>query len=184
MTAGDLLRTTLRLANGAGVPFMVTGSQASSYYGEPRSTLDLDIVIDPDRASLDRLLAGLHDAGFYVDDAAATTALDERGQFNAIGQDGSKVDFIVRKDRPFSRSEFDRRVAVDLLGTPGSIATVEDMIVAKLEWAAATGSERQLRDVEGMLEANRGTLDDAYLERWIAALNLGEVWDRVRRGGA
>lgn len=180
MTGGDLIRTALRLLDGAGVPFMVTGSQASSYHGEPRATLDLDIVIDPDAAALKRLLAALHAAGFYVDDAAATQALEDRSQFNAIGQDASKIDFIVRKDRPFSKSEFDRRLAVDLLGEAGFIATVEDMIVAKLEWAAATDSERQLRDVEGMLELNRARIDRDYLDRWIAALGLGQAWSRIR----
>src|SRR5207244_6593890 len=95
--------------NAADITFMVTGSVASSYYGEPRSTRDLDVVIDPTPASLERLIAGLQQAGFYVDPDAARGAVAERSQFNAIGPESSKVDLIVRKDRSFSREEFRRR---------------------------------------------------------------------------
>ena len=82
---------------------MVTGSLASSYHGEPRATLDLDVVIDPTAAALERLVDGLEAAGYYVDRDAASHALRARGQFNAIGtRNASKVDFIFRRDRPFS----------------------------------------------------------------------------------
>jgi hypothetical protein len=180
LTAAGLLETAIRVLAAAGVPFMVTGSYASSYHGEPRATLDLDIVIDPDAASLERLVAGLHDAGLYVDGGAASDALTRRTQFNAIATDGWKIDFIVRKDRPFSRSEFERRLPADLLGSAGYIATAEDMIVVKLEWAAASDSQRQLRDVEGILAANVGLLDRVYIERWVSTLGLAGMWERVR----
>jgi hypothetical protein len=181
VTAADLLTTAITLLDGAGVPFMVTGSYASSYHGEPRATLDLDIVIDPDAESLARLVGGLVAARFYVDAGAATSALAERGQFNAIGRDASKIDFIVRGNRAFSKAEFERRIPVDILGTPGFMATAEDMIIAKLEWAAASDSERQLRDVEGIWAANREHLDLQYLGHWMQALGLTETWNRVSR---
>ena len=88
---------------------MVTGSLASSYHGEPRATLDLDIVIDPSPTALARLVEDLVVAGFYVDAETAEAALRDRSQFNAIGPDVTKVDFIIRKDRPFSIEEFARR---------------------------------------------------------------------------
>jgi hypothetical protein len=158
---------------------MVTGSIASTYHGEARATRDLDIVIDPSPAALDRLVADLVAAGFYVDAEAARSALQARTQFNAIGPDASKIDFIVRRNRPFSIEEFGRRRPADLLGTPGYIATVEDMVVAKLEWAAATDSERQLRDVAGMLAVGGDDVDRDYIIRWVEALGLREVWRRV-----
>jgi hypothetical protein len=158
---------------------MVTGSIASTYHGEARATRDLDIVIDPSAAALDRLVADLVAAGFHVDGEAARSALQARTQFNAIGPDASKIDFIVRRNRPFSIEEFGRRRPADLLGTPGYIATVEDMVVAKLEWAAATDSERQLRDVAGMLAVGGDDVDRDYIVRWVEALGLREVWRRV-----
>lgn len=179
MTFAELVAVALALLERAGIPYMVTGSIASTYHGEARATRDLDIVIDPSAAALDRLVAGLVGAGFYVDAEAARSALQARTQFNAIGPDASKIDFIMRRDRPFSVEEFGRRRPADLLGTPGYIATVEDMVVAKLEWAAATDSERQLRDVAGMLAVGGDDVDRDYVVRWVEALGLHEVWHRV-----
>ena len=179
MTFAELVAAALGQLERAAIPYMVTGSIASTYHGEARATRDLDIVIDPSPAALDRLVADLIGAGFYVDVEAARSALEARSQFNAIGPDASKIDFIVRRNRPFSVEEFGRRRPADLLGTPGYIATVEDMVVAKLEWAAATDSERQLRDVAGMLAIGGDDVDRDYIVRWVEALGLREVWRRV-----
>jgi hypothetical protein len=109
----------------------------------------------------------------------AFDALRDRSQFNVVGPGAAKVDFFVRRDRPFSRAEFDRRRTVDLLGTPGSIATVEDMIVAKLEWSVPIHSERQLEDVGAMLDVAGDAVDRPYVERWVSELGLDAAWQRV-----
>ena len=158
---------------------MLTGSLASTYHGEPRATRDLDLVIDPAPDALERLVDGLEADGFHVDREAARTALRDRTQFNAIGEAATKIDFIIRKDRPFSVEEFGRRRRVELLGTSGFIATAEDLIVAKLEWAAQTGSERQRLDIAGMLAVAGNAIDEAYLMRWITALGLTDAWTDV-----
>ena len=111
-----LLADVIPRLDRAGVPYMVTGSLASSYYGEPRSTRDLDIVIDPDAASLERLVDELVEGRFYVDRDAALEALHDRSQFNAMDADATKIDFVIRKDRPFSVEEFGRRERADLSG--------------------------------------------------------------------
>ena len=180
MTFGELLALVIGLLDRSGVPYMVTGSLASSYHGEPRSTRDADIVIDPGRESLDRLTAGLLNAGFYVDRDVAREVYAGRSQFNAIGPDASKVDFIIRRDRSFSAEEFRRRQPADLLGTPGFVATAEDVILAKLEWAKATSSERQLDDVAGILAIASG-LDVPYIDRWAAILGVEDAWRAVRQ---
>ena len=159
MTLTELLADVVRRLEDAGIAYMVTGSVASAYHGEPRATRDLDIVIDPRTETLARLVEGLLAGGYYVDRDAASGALRERTQFNAIGPDATKVDFILRKDRPFSREEFDRRRPADLLGTPAFIASVEDMIIAKLEWSLPFDSDRQLRDVASMLAVSGDAID-------------------------
>lgn len=179
MTFAGVLATVITALDGAGVPYMITGSLASSYHGEPRATRDVDIVIDPGPKALGRLVDAVLQAGFYVDRDAARTALAERTQFNAIGGDASKVDFIIRKDRPFSVEEFARREPADLLGTAGFVTSAEDLILAKLEWAKATGSERQLRDVAGIVSI-RHSLDEEYIERWASALGTDDAWRQVR----
>ncbi len=178
MTLGDLLVETIRALEAERIDYMLTGSLASTFHGEPRSTRDIDVVIDPTPAALDRLLDRLHNDGLYVDGDAARAALRERGQFNAIAGD-AKVDFIVRKDRPFAKAEFERRRRVQLPGIEGEMVTVEDLILAKLAWAKETDSERQRRDVSGMIGAAGSTLDRVYVAAWAERLGVAEDWRRL-----
>ncbi|MBK7949304.1 MAG: hypothetical protein IPK00_11315 [Deltaproteobacteria bacterium] len=176
----DPLAVVVELLDQAGIPYMLAGSFASSVHGSPRTTNDIDLVIDPTRPVLDRFVRGLDEERFCVSDSAVDEAWRRRGMFNVLLLEwGWKADLILRKDRPFSRSEFDRRIRVELGGLPVWMATAEDTIVAKLEWAKAGESDRQLRDVSGILAAAGGRLDRAYLERWIGALGLHDVWSRV-----
>lgn len=179
MSLAGLLGTTIEALEAEGVPYMITGSIASAFHGEPRATRDIDVVIDP--GDIDGLVARLHAQGAYVDAHAARTAVRERTQFNAVIGD-AKVDFVLRKDRPFSKAEFERRQRVQLGDVEAFIVSVEDLIVLKLEWAEATGSERQLRDAEGMITVAGPDLDREYIERWTAALGLGDAWRRVLDG--
>jgi hypothetical protein len=179
VTFGELLALLVGLLERSRVPYMVTGSLASSYDGEPRATRGVDIVIDPTDEALDRLTESLHDAGFDVDRDVAREALTRRTQFNAIGPDASKIDFIIRRDRPFSVEEFRRREPADLLGTPGYVASAEDVILAKLEWARETGSDRQLDDIAGIV-AIASELDIEYIDRWAASLGVEDDWRTIR----
>src|SRR5262245_39801111 len=124
----EALARVVRDLEALGIPYMVTGSVASSFHGRPRTTHDADVVIDPTRDTLDRLVDGLAGAGFYVDPDRARDALARRRQFNAIEITSAfKLDLIIRKDRPFSREEFSRRQPVDLPGIPRvALASPED----------------------------------------------------------
>ena len=95
---------------------------------------------------------------------------------------GWKADLILRKERSFSRAEFERRQRAEIAGVATFVATAEDTIVAKLEWARAGESERQLRDVIGILEVSGERLDREYLARGIAELGLQALWDRASAG--
>lgn len=166
------------------IPYMLVGSFASTYHGSPRSTHDIDLVIAPTHAGLRRLVDGLDRDHFYVSESAAHDAWARRGQFNVVLlESGWKADLILRKDRPFSHSEFERRQKVDVAELEVWMATAEDTVVAKLEWARAGESERQLRDVAGILEISGDRLDHAYIERWISELGLDALWARARSGG-
>ena len=179
MTFGELLAIVIGLLEQGRISYMVTGSLASSYHGEPRATRDADIVVDPSTTALDELVDGLIAAGFHVDSDGARSALAERSQFNAIGPDAMKVDFIIRRDRPFSIEELSRRQPADLLGTKGFVATAEDVILAKLEWAKASGSDRHLDDAAGVLAVSGG-LDHSYIDRWAQILGVEAEWRKVR----
>lgn len=177
----ELLASIADRLESAGIPHMVVGSVAGSFHGEPRTTIDVDIVIDPTPASLRRFVDSLPASDYYVSDTAALEAFTRRTSFNVIHvATGGKVDLLVRRDRPFSRVEFGRRITVLLFGRPTPVATAEDMIIAKLEWARAGESERQLRDVARIVVVSGDSLDMAYLNRWISELDLEDVWRHIR----
>ncbi|HYI61442.1 MAG TPA: hypothetical protein VEW93_06510 [Acidimicrobiales bacterium] len=180
MSLLGLLGTIATRLDRAHIPHMLTGSYASSFHGEPRTTMDVDVVIDPDATRLQAFLDDLDPSRFYVDDAQR--ALAHRDQFNVIemGTQG-KVDLIIVKDRPYSRTELARRLPIELDGHHLHVATAEDTILAKLEWGAGTGSDRQRRDVAGILAISGDGLDWEYLHRWAGELGVRDALDEVVR---
>jgi len=115
---------------------------------------------------------------YYVDLSAALRALQNEGQFNVIDlATGWKIDLVSRMGRPFSRAEFDRRLAIELDGVPLSIAAAEDVVIAKLEWAKRGGSERQIGDAAGILRIRGVKLDRSHIERWVRELGLEVQWN-------
>jgi hypothetical protein len=174
-----LLERLVRMLDSSGVPFMIAGSFASTAHGVPRTTQDLDVIIDPPTPqALDALVASMSPDEYYVDAEAAREALSRRSMFNVIDHaSGWKVDFIVRKNRAFSRDEFARRMPLTLLDVPVFVASPEDTVVAKVEWSQQSGgSERQRRDVAGVVATMGDQLDRAYIDRWIRQLGLEEEW--------
>jgi hypothetical protein len=174
-----LLDRLVRLLDAAGVPFMIAGSFASSAHGLPRTTQDLNVVVDPPGPEeLDALVRSMPSDQYYVDADAARDALRHWTMFNVVDYgSGWKVDFTVRKNRAFSRGEFGRRMKFTLLDVPVYVASPEDTVVAKLEWSKQSGgSERQRRDVAGILATVGNELDRAYIERWVCDLGLVDEW--------
>ena len=172
MTQAEFLHDIATRLQATGIPFMLSGSLASSVYGEPRSTNDIDLVIDPTLEQLASFVSGF-DERYYVNSATALQAWSARSMFNVIELgSGWKTDLILKKHRPFSEAEFARRQDRRYFGTSLSIVTPEDAILSKLEWAAKSGSQRQLRDVAGMLQAQALLLDRDYLNHWATELGL------------
>ena len=182
MTTRDLFSRVLAALDQADIPRMLTGSFASSYHGAPRATQYIDLVISPTLEQVRSFVGLLPRTEYYVDENAAMEAVRSEGQFNVIDlATGWKIDLIVQKSRPFSRKEFERRTMGDIDGVPVDVATVEDLIVAKLEWAKLGGSERQIEDAAVMLRRQHASIDASYIEEWVAALGIHEQWNAARR---
>ena len=182
MSATDVFRRFVAMLDRVRIPFMLTGSFASSLHGVTRATQDIDLVIAPTEDQLRELVAAMPPDAYYVDLDAALDALRRRSQFNVIDlETGWKVDLIVRRDRPFSVQEFERRQDVEYAGVRLVVATVEDVVVAKLEWAKLGESQRQVEDVAGILRLRRDEMDVEYVEGWVEKLGLMEVWAQTRR---
>lgn len=166
------------------VAYLIGGSLASALYGEPRATIDADLVADlkiEHVAPLVRALSG----EFYIAPDAALEAIRAQRGFNLIHLATSfKVDIFVRKKRAFDDAQFARRtrqvVATDPERT-AYIATAEDTILAKLEWYKIGGSvsERQWRDVLGVLKTQGDALDQTYLRRMASQLQVTDLLERA-----
>jgi hypothetical protein len=117
-----------------------------------------------------------------VDAEAALDALRRRSQFNVIDMATAwKADLIVRRARPFSVEEMSRRAEGNLLGARVFVASPEDTVLSKLEWAKQSGgSDLQLRDAAGILQVRASELDLGYIERWVVELELQDLWSKVR----
>jgi len=179
-----LLRRVIEALDEAGIPHMVSGSVASTRHGEARATQDIDIVIDPSEAQIDVLLDRLArrrpgDSELFVDDALE--AWRHRSQFNVLDPaTGCQVDLIIRKDRPYSRREFERRQPARIGAVDLFVVSPEDSILSKLEWSRTSESERQRRDAQSIVEVQGDGLDWAYLDRWAVELEVADLLASVR----
>jgi hypothetical protein len=176
----DSLREIVARLEAQGIAYMVVGSVAASVYGRTRATQDFDVVVEAGASALRALVRSLPEDRFYVSEEAAMEALRYETQFNVLDMaTGWKADLILRKRRLFSETEFARRARLEVMGVPTYVASVEDIIVAKLEWAKASGSERQLEDVRTLVRLRGDQLDRTYVEQWVQRLDLREMWDRA-----
>jgi len=162
------------------IPYLIGGSMASALYGVARSTLDADIVADIQLEQVDALAAALS-PDFYADDQMMRGAILHRSSFNLIHlRMMFKVDVIIRKDRPFDRVQFERRVEQVFATNPEQKAlftSAEDIILAKLEWYRLGNevSDRQWRDILGVLKVQAGRLDLDYLRHWASELKVADL---------
>jgi hypothetical protein len=169
-----------------GVPYVVGGSFASSVYGEPRSTNDIDVVADLRPRDVRPLVAALG-ADFYADVDAVSSAVDRSASFNVIhAKTAVKVDVFVAGGDEFDHDRIARRRPIHV--DPGSEAvlyvdTAEATVLRKLEWFRRGGesSERQWRDVVSVLRVRRAQVDGQYLRFWADRLGVTDLLDRAER---
>ena len=182
MTAEDFFRRISGLLEQAGIPHMLTGSFASSVHGMSRGSADIDFVIAADVAAIRRLLNQLPEKDFYSELNQALEACRRNSMFNAVDHvTGLKIDFIFLKSRDFSQEEFRRRKQAIVWGISLYVATPEDIVLSKLEWAKVGKSSRQIEDAAGILKVRADELDIPYIEKWVSELGLNAEWGRARQ---
>ncbi len=169
-----------------GIRYVAGGSLASSLHGEPRSTVDIDLVADLQPAHVAPLLAALLPE-HYVSEEAVQEAVRTGGSFNAIHLPTAvKVDVFVAGQDPFDAERLVHRQLVQLLRDPPGglfVDTPEHTILRKLEWYRRGGevSERQWRDVLGVLRAQGERLDRSRMDMWAERLGVSDLLARARR---
>jgi len=165
------------------IPYLVGGSLASSVHGIPRSTQDLDLLVELPGSLVDRLASEL-EADFYVDREMIHDAIRQRASFNVIHLGTMfKVDVFISDRSPLLTEEMSRRQAFELGDPPRTVqvCSAEDIVVQKLDWfeKGQRISDRQWQDLVGVLKVRGSDLDLDYVRRWAAELGLTEICDRA-----
>jgi len=182
VTEQELAIDAIRRLNRAGIAYLLTGSMASNYWGIPRTTHDLDFVVQLPLESIPNLVREFR-TDFYLDEPAVRAALAPPYQFNAIDQRSAlKIDFWMLRTDPFEMSMFERRLSVNFLGEQTWIATAEDVILHKLYWDSLTPSDRLVGDAAGVVAIQSSSLDRVYLEQWAGELGVREKLSRLLAG--
>jgi hypothetical protein len=185
MSQSQLLKQVIGRLEVAGIEYMLTGSVVSSLQGEPRATHDIDIVIavrsSPEEAAR-ALRAAFPDPEYFLDEAAAKTAIGERRMVNLIDlRESDKIDLWLLTDDEFDRNRFSRRRTERFEDIALVVSSPEDTILMKLRWAQlAGGSEKQFVDALRVYEVQRGVLDQSYLDHWAEKLGVAPLLARLR----
>ncbi|OGO17186.1 MAG: hypothetical protein A2Z14_16745 [Chloroflexi bacterium RBG_16_48_8] len=184
---GDSIRVTLLVTNALekmGIRYAVGGSLSSSLHGVMRSTLDVDIVADLRAEHIQSLVTALSPE-FYADEEMIRDAIERHSSFNLIHYETAfKVDVFIPKTRPFDGMQLQRRISAVIMTDPEQnlyVISPEDVILTKLEWYRMGGevSDRQWRDVLGVLKMKAGNLDLDYLCKWAKELNVNDLLERA-----
>ncbi len=181
MLQQELLGKVIRVLEVEGIDYMVTGSVVSSLQGEPRSTHDIDLVVNIRPDDVKKLTRDFHAPEFYLDEEVIFEAIEHKDMFNMIDVvHGDKVDFWMLTNEPFDQSRFARRCVEQFMGINLKVSSPEDTILAKLRWAKMSGgSEKQFKDALRVYEVQFDKLDLTYMESWVKLLELTPFWNRL-----
>lgn len=178
----DVLQKVVKVFESLDIPYFVTGSVAAMAYGEPRLTNDIDVVAAVGERHVKEFLAAFPSHEFYVSEDAVREAIQLQGQFNIIHpSSGIKVDVIIKQDTRFDESRFGRSKRIyPAESYEANFASPEDVIIKKMEYYKAGGSEKHLRDITGILKISGESVDRDYITDWARRLELAEIWDAIQ----
>ncbi len=176
MNETDILKLVAGCLNDAKIDYMLSGSVALTFYGKPRMTRDIDIVVMLPLKQVDGFVK-LFEKDFYIDKDMIADAIRNQSMFNIIHLETViKVDFIIRKNQEYRILEFNKRKKMILEDLEISVVSLEDLIVSKLYWAKDSFSEMQIKDILGLLDLD---FDMNYVTEWCARLGLDLILRKV-----
>jgi hypothetical protein len=183
MPQPQLLEKVISALNNSRVDYMITGSIVSSLQGEPRSTHDVDIVINIQTDAIQNLVNIFLAPRFYISKESIDEAIEHKTMFNLIDTtDGDKIDFWILTEEEFDKSRFARKLEENVYGFIMKISAPEDTILAKLRWAKLSGgSEKQFTDALRVYEVQYDNLDIVYINAWAEQLQVTEMWENLQQ---
>ncbi|MDI6740381.1 MAG: hypothetical protein QME74_08470 [Candidatus Edwardsbacteria bacterium] len=174
----EFFASVIQALNEIGVQYMLTGSVASNFYGQPRLTHDLDLAVALTLGQIKNMASRFPAPRYYLSEDAAEDAIKTRGMFNLIDSEtGLKADlWILDEDDVLKNSAFRRRRMAEVLGQKTFIATPEDIILLKLDWHRQSGEATvQFQDALAVFEIQRNDLDMDYLRSMAQSVGLAEL---------
>ncbi len=173
-----IFREVIKRLNSRRVPYMVSGSVAMNFYTVPRMTRDIDIVIEI--TDVDSFYNAFKNE-YYIDKRTVGNAVRDRSMFNIIHlKEAMKIDFIVKKDSEYRKTEFERRKQVDIDGSKVFIVSIEDLIISKLVWSRQSRSDFQIKDIKNLLKEK---IDLEYIEQWVGKLGIDGFYREISDEG-
>ena len=164
------------------IPYMVVGGFAAIFYGEPRLTIDVDIVVDMKPSHVPSFVAAFPIPDYYVSESAIRDSLQRCYPFNVIQPyTGAKVDLVPFSRDPFTRAAFERRqrIEYDAFGHTAAFISPEDIVVAKLIAFRETSSDKHLQDARGVLVTQWGLLDEESLRGRARFARVGDLFEQA-----
>jgi len=164
------------------IPYMVVGGFAAIFYGEPRLTLDVDIVVAMKTEHIAPFVAAFPIPDYYVSEEGIRDSLRRRYSFNVIQPTtGAKIDMVPLSHDPLTQAAFQRRqrMIYDQAGHSATFISAEDIILAKLLAFRETGSDKHLRDARGVLINQWEVLDWEAIRRRARAANIPELFETI-----
>lgn len=164
------------ILNKENIEYFLSGSMALSFYITPRMTRDLDIVIKLKYSEVNRFLGVIkHD--FLVDEISFLESYKKNFMVNIFEENSFfKIDLIFSKNSDYENIVFSRIKKFFLDEIEVNVISVEDLIIAKLDWAKDSYSEMQLNDVRNLMSLK---YDEAYLNLWIEKNNLKKIYNKI-----
>ncbi|HUP18906.1 MAG TPA: hypothetical protein VM778_03010 [Gemmatimonadota bacterium] len=176
----DLLLHLIDTLEDLALPYGLTDSIASMVYGEPRTTFDIDVVVQLQEPDVDRLKERFPEPDFFLDEVAARPAVREGRSFNILHPvSGFKID-VFPAVGSIGRMQIERRRRLPAVGDRlGDFSPPEALIVYKLRYYREGGSERQLRDIASMLAISGDDIDREEIGRLASEFGVDDVWRQV-----
>ncbi|MCO6043816.1 hypothetical protein NG895_07840 [Aeoliella sp. ICT_H6.2] len=161
-----IVKRVLASLNEHGHAFMLVGSYATNLYCVPRGTQDIDLVVESKFISAAQEIASEH-PDIHLDRQLGFESVTATKRVLLTADDTDfKVEVFELSNDPHDQSRFQRRLAVELYDEKAWVATAEDTIVTKLNWAAKTGRGKDRDDAQNVMAAQHETLDWPYIEHW------------------
>ncbi len=183
MSQFELLKKVILFLNETNTDYMLTGSIVSSFQGEPRSTHDIDMIIQISIQTADRLLQHFPAPEFYIDKETTFKNIEANQLFKLLNTTtGDKIDFYPLPNNEYEITRFRRKILEEFNDLKVWITTPEDTILSKLRWCKlSNGSEKQFKDALHVYELQKDILDISYITHWANILGIIELFERLKR---